>query len=336
MDEGQGSVLRIALVADSVERRSILRQILEERGLVIGSEKALTDLEAVDLADGSVGVILIELSDEPEGMELNDLLEAAAVPVLFSERETHKYGAWADKLVEKLRMLAGRSREPFRPPTASVQRSPVSTSQHEGPVERVYVVGASIGGPEALRCFLAELPIDFPAAFLIAQHIGRGFDARLAAQLDRTVPVSVRLAEDGDLLRCGEALVVPAGGRMEISDCGEIVIGSGPWSGAHSPTIDDVADTVVKVFGNRSGLVLLSGMGHDGAAGAVRMAEVGAFVWAQDEASCVISSIPDAARRCGVVEYSGAPVDLARRLVERLRELDRLASAPERDRSAES
>lgn len=42
-------------------------------------------------------------------------------------------------------------------------------------VSNVWVMGASIGGPEAVREFLAELPKDCPALFLLAQHMGPEF-----------------------------------------------------------------------------------------------------------------------------------------------------------------
>ena len=103
---------------------------------------------------------------------------------------------------------------------------------------------------------------------------------------------------------------------MMLDNEREIHVGSGRWSKAHSPCIDDVAADVADQFGRRCGLVLFTGMGADGADGAVAVDQAGGFVWAQDEESCVISSLPDAARRRGVVEFSGSPRQLAHRLVD--------------------
>ena len=57
-------------------------------------------------------------------------------------------------------------------------------------------------------------------------------------------------------------------------------------------------------------------MGDDGKAGVQAIARNRGVVWAQSAESCVISSMADHARDTGVVQYSGEPADLARRLVE--------------------
>jgi chemosensory pili system protein ChpB (putative protein-glutamate methylesterase) len=167
-----------------------------------------------------------------------------------------------------------------------------------------------------VKKFLAAMPGDLPMAFLLAQHIGPGFDHRLAAQLDRVTGLRVRMAEDGDLPQPGEVLVVPTGGRMELDESGRISHTESPWSGPYNPTINDVMLAVSRRYGSDSGAILFSGMGSDGTMGAVAIQDAGGYVWAQDEDSCVISSIPDSARRAGVVSFSGTPGELAQRLLE--------------------
>ena len=49
----------------------------------------------------------------------------------------------------------------------------------------VWVLGASLGGPEAVKRFLRALPVDIPATFILTQHLGANFVALLAEQLDR-------------------------------------------------------------------------------------------------------------------------------------------------------
>jgi chemosensory pili system protein ChpB (putative protein-glutamate methylesterase) len=57
-------------------------------------------------------------------------------------------------------------------------------------------------------------------------------------------------------------------------------------------------------------------MGDDGARGCEAIAESGGVVWAQDIASCVVSSMPDQARKTGKVSYSANPEQLAKQLYE--------------------
>jgi len=63
---------------------------------------------------------------------------------------------------------------------------------------------------------------------------------------------------------------------------------------------------------------VFSGMGDDGALGAGEIALAGGTIWAQDAQSCQISTMPDMVRRKGIVSFSGAPEQLAARLVEDL------------------
>jgi chemosensory pili system protein ChpB (putative protein-glutamate methylesterase) len=73
---------------------------------------------------------------------------------------------------------------------------------------------------------------------------------------------------------------------------------------------------VARRFGAKAGTIIFSGMGDDGARGCEAIAESGGVVWAQDIASCVVSSMPDQARKTGKVSYSANPEQLAKQLYE--------------------
>ena len=57
--------------------------------------------------------------------------------------------------------------------------TPASTPASPGSI-RLVAIGASTGGPAAIRTILAELPRSFPVPILIVQHIARGFTSGLA------------------------------------------------------------------------------------------------------------------------------------------------------------
>jgi chemosensory pili system protein ChpB (putative protein-glutamate methylesterase) len=71
---------------------------------------------------------------------------------------------------------------------------------------------------------------------------------------------------------------------------------------------------VAKTFGEKAGTIVFSGMGDDGAHGVEAIAEHHGIVWAQDIASCVVSSMPDHARKTGKVSFSASPEKLAEQL----------------------
>ena len=79
-------------------------------------------------------------------------------------------------------------------------------------------------------------------------------------------------------------------------------------------SIDAVLMNVARRYGKRSGAIIFSGMGNDGTEGVRAMAAQGAEVWAQDAASCLVSSMPDQVRQTGLVSFSGTPEALAQRL----------------------
>src|SRR5579863_8871530 len=70
----------------------------------------------------------------------------------------------------------------------------------------VIAVGASTGGTEALRVFLAALPTDCPPV-VIVQHMPEVFTRAFAERLNLDCRIEVREAKDGDRLQTGLALI---------------------------------------------------------------------------------------------------------------------------------
>jgi chemosensory pili system protein ChpB (putative protein-glutamate methylesterase) len=163
--------------------------------------------------------------------------------------------------------------------------------------------------------FLAEIPGSLPVAFVLAQHIGDGFEEVLAKQLDRSSEFTVLPAEEQHQLRHREVVVTPVNRRVLFDKFGRVVLRPTDPGNIYTPSIDAVMiDTAVR-YGQKSGAIIFSGMGKDGTQGCRVMAARGARVWAQNAETCVISSMPDAARRSGVVSFSGTPEELAANLV---------------------
>ncbi len=178
----------------------------------------------------------------------------------------------------------------------------------------VWVLGASIGGPQAVKEFIAELPKDIKATFIVAQHIGNGFVDLLANQLGRVTELDVRAAGADMALRPGQIVVAPVEQRMSFAD-GVIALHPVARKSVYSPCIDDVMMEVAAAFEGRAHAIVFSGMGNDGVNGAKAIVAAGGTVWAQEASSCVISSMADAARGAGVVSETDTPAELARRLV---------------------
>jgi chemotaxis response regulator CheB len=184
---------------------------------------------------------------------------------------------------------------------------------------RIWVLGASIGGPQAVKQFLARLPKDLPVCFILAQHIGVGFVNLLAEQLSRVTSVKVTTPENGMVLEKGHLVVAPVDKRINFSARGVISMEDITQRSIYSPSIDDVMTVVSKHYGEDANAIIFSGMGNDGTAGCHLIAQKGGMVWAQEPKSCVISSMADSVRFADIVSLSATPEELADNLVEYLK-----------------
>ena len=78
--------------------------------------------------------------------------------------------------------------------------------------------------------------------------------------------------------------------------------------------------SVAQACPRRAAGVILTGMGHDGAAGLLAMRQTGSLTFAQDEATSVVYGMPRAAVELGAV-VEQLPIDrLGRRVIDRIRE----------------
>ena len=180
-----------------------------------------------------------------------------------------------------------------------------------GPIQRVWVLGASIGGPEAVREFLSALPPGLPVLFLLAQHMGSDFVDLMTQQLSRATKYKVRHVADGDVVAHGEVVVVPLAERLRVLPSGESQVSALEQVSSYTPSIDTVLKDAADAFGKNAGAIIFSGMAHDAIEGAKYLHSKGGVVWAQDPKTCVVSSMVDGAVNAGVVAQKAGPAELA-------------------------
>lgn len=76
--------------------------------------------------------------------------------------------------------------------------------------DRVVLIAASTGGPDAIRRILSEFPANGPACVII-QHMAEPFIEAYTRRLDAACAMTVRPATAGARLTRGTALVAPGG-----------------------------------------------------------------------------------------------------------------------------
>ena len=195
---------------------------------------------------------------------------------------------------------------------AALTLSPWIRSAEPGtPARQVWILGASLGGPAAVKEFLDHLPAGLPVGFVYAQHIDAHFTSVLARVLGRHAHYRLVEARADEPIRCGEVTLVPVEQEMFLDEDGLIQFRDQAWPGPYGPSIDQVMLNLADHFGTRCHAILFSGMGNDGAIAAPLLQAYGSHIWVQSSASCGNSSMPDSVAETGCVRYTGTPRELA-------------------------
>lgn len=209
------------------------------------------------------------------------------------------------------------SAAPARP--ATTHAAPAPATGGAAPKRKSYklvAIGTSTGGPVALQRVLTQLPASFPASILLIQHMPAAFTKAFAERLDKLCRISVKEAEDGDLLRPGLALLAPGGKQMMVDPRGVVKILPGDERLNYKPCVDITFGSAAKSFNDKVLAVVLTGMGADGREGARLLKQSGSQVWAQDEASCVIYGMPMAIVKADLADAVYGLEDIGRHLTE--------------------
>ena len=168
-------------------------------------------------------------------------------------------------------------------------------------------VGSSTGGPSALLTVFEQLPADFPAPILVAQHIADGFVPGLVGWLDAGCKLHVVQAEAGMVAEPGTVYLAPTGSNLVLTETTIRLETPGPGE-LYVPSADVLFGSVARACGKNAVGVLLTGMGADGARGLERLHDGGAATIAQDEASSTVFGMPKAAIELGAAD-SVLPVE---------------------------
>ncbi|WP_024618182.1 protein-glutamate methylesterase/protein-glutamine glutaminase [Pseudomonas kilonensis] len=205
---------------------------------------------------------------------------------------------------------------PAPAPARSAAPASASSPAPKRKAYKLVAIGTSTGGPVALQRVLTQLPANFPAPIVLIQHMPAAFTKAFAERLDKLCNISVKEAEDGDILRPGLALLAPGGKQMMIDGRGAVKILPGDERLNYKPCVDITFGSAAKSYGDKVLAVVLTGMGADGREGARLLKQGGSAIWAQDEASCVIYGMPMAIVKADLADAVYGLDDIGRHLVE--------------------
>ena len=216
-------------------------------------------------------------------------------------------GEMAEDLISKVKAAAQAGAIPLdaAAPGPAVEKRVPTRKAAPTHSDRVVAIGASSGGPHALRYLLPRIPADIDAGIVLVQHMPRGFTGMLARCLDEICELTVMEAREGALALPGRVLVAPASAHMKLRETPrgpEIILERGLQVNGHMPSVDVLFGSVARAYGPRAVGVIMTGMGGDGAQGLGEIKRVGGVTAAQDRESCSIFGMPRVAIEKGFVD----------------------------------
>lgn len=333
--------IAVLLVDDSATVRAVLRRLLTADPAIRIVGEAVDGQQAVELAR-RLEPDLIVMDLELPGMdglaatrEIRRHRPVAVVVVTATARRELVDGAFEamdqgvvgvfakPDVPEMWHELSGALRElarrvSGRQPTLAVA-SPAAIDTVATRVVRVIAIGASTGGPAAVRAVLAGIARPVRAGIAIVQHIADGFEGGFADWLRHETGLDVRVAADHDLLEPGCVRVAPYGAHLVLGAGDRLQLDHDtPAVRGHRPSADILFHSVAATAGAAAAGVLLTGMGTDGADGLLHLRHSGALTIAQTEATCTVFGMPRAARDRGAAELMLDPEEIGRVLARML------------------
>ena len=259
------------------------------------------------MADSPTAILMLSSLTKEGATATLDALDAGAADFLSKDFGSTAGGreSAGDILAERIITLARRPKMQKPPPVKTgVAKAPIQ--KRISPKERCQLVaiGASTGGPVALQTILTSLPVDFPLPILLVVHMPANFTPAFAKRLDTLSRISVKEAEDGDVLKPGLALLAPGGTQMTVKRQGRsrsvVHVREAEITQTYRPSVDVTFGSLAEAYSTGVLAVILTGMGADGLEGARLLKSNGSSVWSQDEASCVVFGMPQAVQKAGL------------------------------------
>lgn len=307
---GLNTGLSIGILVDSPLKQQYLSNMVVQAGHNIGFVTVLKINAPLPSLAQPVDAWVVDVS-EPDDDEddceqkaalvalLDELLEQTHLPVIVNDateltQGSPEYNDWVRRMLQRLERLNGD----------------INLQAGSGASE-VWVLAASTGGPAAVKDFLKQLPPKLKVAFVYVQHIDSGQADTLVKMMSSAGHYPVSIAKQGSVLCDNTITLVTADCSVNIHDNGTLVVSKNPWGGCYSPSIDQVTANVARVYRQRSGIIIFSGMGDDGAASSRLIKQQGGKVWVQAPEQSTIASMPQAAIATGTVSFMGTPPELA-------------------------
>lgn len=182
------------------------------------------------------------------------------------------------------------------------------------PAMKIIVIGASVGGVDAIRTIVGGLPGTLDAAVFVTLHIG-AHQSILPELLNEIGEMPASHAVDGEAIRAGHIFVAPPDHHLTI-ERGKVVLTKGPRENMARPSIDPMFRSAARTYGSDVIGVILTGGLNDGTAGLFEVEAQGGTTIVQDPANAFGSSMPQSAIEHVAVDHIVSVAEIGSLLVK--------------------
>lgn len=188
--------------------------------------------------------------------------------------------------------------------------------------QRIWLLGASTGGLQAVKNFLSSVPVNTELAFVYAQHIPGQQVATLLRMIESQTGWPAREPSTGHFIRPGTVTVISPQFETRVSREGWILRFASTWRGQYAPSIDQLANRLAQLYRQDCGAIIFTGMGDDGARGCCAIKEYAGQVWVQDPGECTVPAMPQAVIERCETDFIGTVDQLANRISEDVNQME--------------
>jgi two-component system chemotaxis response regulator CheB len=299
----------ISVVGEAITAPEAIATIERERPDVVTLDLVIPDgggQHVIEQIMGRCPTAILVLSGTVRSRESAPAIEALGAGAVDAfPKPTRWTPADEDEVRQRVRSLRGvtlvrHPRSHLRRPVPTsepIDSSPARTTP--GSRRQVVAIAASTGGPAALATVLSSLR-GLRAPVLVVQHLHADFVGGLVDWMGKASALPVRMANAGERLEPGTVYIGPGDVHLRLGPDRRVVLAEEPVT-LHRPSADELFLSVAEHAGADGIGVVLTGMGTDGAVGLLALREAGGMTIAQDEASCAVFGMPQAAERTGAV-----------------------------------
>jgi two-component system, chemotaxis family, protein-glutamate methylesterase/glutaminase len=318
----------IEVVATAIDGDFALSKIEQLKPDVVTLDLDMPRMDGLTTLDHIVAryrlpVVMLSSFTERGAAATMQALEKGAVDFVCKPKAAAQIGDLADELISKVKAAARSDVAALnlRLGSAASKQTKPPTAVAQSDRAQVLAIGASSGGPHALRYLLPRLPADLAAPVLIVQHLPEAFTPMLARWLDEMCAVEVKEAAAGEVALPGHVYIAPAKVHMKVKRAAggaEILLERGTPVSGHMPSVDVLFKSVAASFGATATAVIMTGMGSDGATGLKEVRQAGGHTVAQDAESCSVFGMPRVAIQRGGAKQVLALEEIAAHLISRI------------------